>query len=38
VKPAGVDAHTGVEDANGKKSPEAVAAFVTRAKEAFESL
>lgn len=35
VKPAGVDAHTGVEDASGRKSREKVCAFVTEAQHAF---
>lgn len=35
VGPAGVDAHTGVEGADGRKSPEKVAAFVAEALRAF---
>lgn len=38
VRPAGVDAHTGLEDAWGRKSPELLRAFVARAKEAFARL
>ena len=35
VRPAGVDAHTGVEDAEGRKDPESVARFVAAARTAF---
>lgn len=35
VQPAGVDVHTGVEDASGRKSRDRVAAFVKTAREAF---
>ena len=35
VRPAGVDAHTGVEDVLGRKDPGRVRAFVARAVEAF---
>jgi phosphoribosylanthranilate isomerase len=35
VTPCGVDAHTGVEGANGRKSRSLVEAFVTEAREAF---
>ncbi|MFP4527396.1 MAG: phosphoribosylanthranilate isomerase [Candidatus Kapaibacterium sp.] len=35
VHPAGVDAHTGVEDATGIKTPELVSEFITRAREGF---
>ncbi|BBD06840.1 phosphoribosylanthranilate isomerase [Desulfovibrio ferrophilus] len=38
VKPAGVDAHTGVETPDGRKSPELVATFVKQALAGFESL
>ncbi len=38
VRPAGVDAHTGLEDAWGRKHPELLRAFVARAKEAFAVL
>lgn len=38
VRPAGVDAHTGVEDEHGRKDPRRVQAFVTRACEAFAAL
>lgn len=34
VRPAGVDAHTGLEDAGGAKDPHSVALFVRRAFEA----
>jgi phosphoribosylanthranilate isomerase len=36
VRPAGVDAHTGVEDSSGRKSREKVHKFVSEASEAFE--
>jgi phosphoribosylanthranilate isomerase len=35
VRPAGVDVHTGVEDASGRKSREKLLAFVREAREAF---
>jgi phosphoribosylanthranilate isomerase len=35
VRPAGVDAHTGLEDATGRKSEAAVKRFVREAEEAF---
>ncbi|MCG8529863.1 MAG: phosphoribosylanthranilate isomerase [Desulfovibrionales bacterium] len=35
VSPAGVDAHTGVEDATGRKNRERVCAFVREARKAF---
>jgi phosphoribosylanthranilate isomerase len=35
VRPAGVDAHTGLEDASGRKSGEKVKKFVGGAREAF---
>ena len=35
VRPAGVDAHTGLEDASGRKSEEKVKKFVGEAREAF---
>jgi len=38
VRPAGVDAHTGVEDSNGNKNLELVVNFVKNAKAAFVSL
>ncbi len=34
VHPAGVDVHTGLEDALGKKDPQKVSAFVTAARTA----
>jgi len=37
VRPAGVDAHTGVEDASGRKSGEKVARFVAEARRALGS-
>lgn len=36
VRPSGVDAHTGVEDAAGRKDPALLRDFVSRAREAFE--
>lgn len=36
VRPNGVDSHTGVEDATGRKSQEKVKKFLSEAKEAFE--
>ncbi len=38
VRPAGVDAHTGVEDETGRKDPGRVRAFVEEAGEAFARL
>lgn len=38
VKPAGVDAHTGVEDANDRKSSVKVKSFIESAKQAFAEL
>lgn len=38
VRPHGVDAHTGVEGPDGRKTPERVAAFVRQAREAFAAL
>ena len=38
VRPWGVDAHTGVEDAAGRKSPERVDTFVQTAREAFRQI
>jgi len=38
VRPAGVDAHTGVEGPDGRKDARLVRAFVSEAKEAFASL
>lgn len=38
VRPAGVDAHTGVEDARGRKDPDKVRRFVAEAKSAFERM
>jgi len=38
VRPAGVDAHTGVEDASGRKSREKVEKFVAKARAAFAAL
>jgi phosphoribosylanthranilate isomerase len=35
VQPAGVDAHTGLEDRTGRKSEEKVREFVSEAREAF---
>jgi phosphoribosylanthranilate isomerase len=35
VRPAGVDAHTGLEDVSGRKSEERVRKFVSEAQEAF---
>lgn len=35
VRPAGVDAHTGVEDLSGRKSEQRVKKFVSEAREAF---
>jgi len=38
VRPAGVDAHTGVEDASGRKSRALVARFLAEATGAFEAV
>jgi len=38
VKPAGVDAHTGVEDATGRKSREKIERFVSEARLGFRAL
>jgi phosphoribosylanthranilate isomerase len=38
VRPAGVDVHTGVEDATGRKSRELVRAFVAEAKAGFRAM
>ncbi|WP_231895520.1 phosphoribosylanthranilate isomerase [Halodesulfovibrio spirochaetisodalis] len=38
VTPAGVDAHTGVEDASGKKDVAKVCAFVQQAQDAFAEI
>jgi phosphoribosylanthranilate isomerase len=38
VRPAGVDAHTGVEDADGRKSRDKVTKFVAAARAAFAGL
>jgi phosphoribosylanthranilate isomerase len=38
VRPAGVDAHTGVEDAEGRKDPARVRAFVAAAREGFRRM
>jgi len=38
VRPAGVDSHTGVEDASGAKSREKVARFVREAMEQFRRM
>lgn len=38
VRPAGVDAHTGLEGASGRKDPARVAAFVSEATRAFGEL
>jgi phosphoribosylanthranilate isomerase len=38
VRPAGVDSHTGLEDASGRKSEEKVKRFVSEAQEAFRVL
>jgi len=35
VRPAGVDAHTGLEDVSGRKSEEKVKKFIGEAQEAF---
>ena len=35
VQPAGVDAHTGVEDSSGRKSREKIRKFLAEAREAF---
>ncbi len=38
VRPAGVDAHTGLEDASGRKDAEKVKAFLREARAAFAAL
>lgn len=38
VRPAGVDSHTGVEDATGAKNPGRMTAFVRAAREAYAAL
>lgn len=38
VRPAGVDAHTGLEDASGRKNEEKVTRFVSEAREGFRIL
>ncbi|MBP1686761.1 MAG: phosphoribosylanthranilate isomerase, partial [Deltaproteobacteria bacterium] len=38
VQPAGVDAHTGVEDARGRKSRDKVERFLSEAQAAFQLL
>jgi phosphoribosylanthranilate isomerase len=38
VRPAGVDSHTGVEDASGRKNPREVARFVAEARAAFAGI
>jgi phosphoribosylanthranilate isomerase len=38
VRPAGVDSHTGVEDATGRKSSEKVRRFLAEANEGFEMI
>lgn len=38
VKPAGVDSHTGVEDAEGRKDKKKVELFLSESKRAFEML
>ena len=38
VRPSGVDVHTGVEQKDGRKSPELVKAFISEAKKAFKSI
>ena len=38
VRPASVDAHTGVEDVNGAKSPSLVTSFISEARRAFSNL
>jgi phosphoribosylanthranilate isomerase len=38
VRPAGVDAHTGVEGSDGRKDRDKVKRFVTEAKKAFKTL
>lgn len=37
VRPAGVDAHTGVEDAEGRKDPDLLSRFVAEARLAFSA-
>lgn len=38
VRPHGVDVHTGVENASGRKDPELVRDFINRAKASFQAL
>jgi phosphoribosylanthranilate isomerase len=38
VRPAGVDAHTGVESSNGRKDPHLVCKFIAEAVDAFEKV
>lgn len=38
VRPAGVDAHTGVENASGAKDPERLRSFVAAARQAFSEI
>lgn len=38
VRPAGVDVHTGIEGADGRKDPELTRRFVTEARRAFSGL
>lgn len=38
VRPSGIDAHTGLEDASGRKSREKVERFVAEARKAFRQL
>ncbi len=38
VRPAGVDAHTGLEDTSGRKDPAKVAAFLREARAAFAAV
>jgi phosphoribosylanthranilate isomerase len=38
VRPAGVDAHTGVENAAGRKDPAKVEKFVFEARAGFEDI
>jgi len=38
VRPAGVDAHTGLEDPQGNKDAKKVKAFVTKARQTFQKL
>ncbi|MCX7918814.1 MAG: phosphoribosylanthranilate isomerase [bacterium] len=38
VRPAGVDVHTGVEDANGRKDQDKVTRFISNARNAFKRI